>query len=127
MKLTQLRSFIPVILILILSGCKSETDKLIDEYIILVDQYEDLVTDGVDKNRDAINKLGMEIGETIDSIGTKEISEAQQHKISVATIRLQVSLLTVQEDIYKNSDKELDKIEEGLDSLGKAMGIIDSI
>lgn len=105
------------IVLLLFTACKSETDKLIDSYESKVITYEELVDDGLEKNKAEINALGDDISAIMDAIGNQQLSDEQQSAVTGISLRFQLSLMLVQQDMSKSMDATIDSILGGLDSL----------
>ncbi len=117
-----------VILILFLfSACKSEADKLIDNYESKVIAYEELVDDGLEKNKSEINALSDDISAIMDAIGNQQLSDEQQSTVTGISLRFQLSLMLVQQDMTKTMDSTIDSILDGLDSINIEMIQPDSL
>jgi hypothetical protein len=106
-----------LLILILLSACKSETDKLIDSYESKVITYEELVDDGLEKNKAEINALGDDISAIMDAIGNQQLSDEQQSAVTGISLRFQLSLMLVQQDMSKSMDATIDSILGGLDSL----------
>ena len=106
-----------LLILILLSACKSETDKLIDSYESKVITYEEFVDDGLEKNKAEINALGDDISAIMDAIGNQQLSDEQQSAVTGISLRFQLSLMLVQQDMSKSMDATIDSILGGLDSL----------
>lgn len=106
-----------LLILILLSACKNETDKLIDSYESKVITYEELVDDGLEKNKAEINALGDDISAIMDAIGNQQLSDEQQSAVTGISLRFQLSLMLVQQDMSKSMDDTIDSILGGLDSL----------
>lgn len=106
-----------LLILILLSACKNETDKLIDSYESKVITYEELVDDGLEKNKAEINALGDDISAIMDAIGNQQLSDEQQSAVTGISLRFQLSLMLVQQDMSKSMDATIDSILGGLDSL----------
>ena len=111
----------------LLASCKSEADKLIDDYASKVETYEELVTEGIDKNKTEINDLGDDISAIMDALGTQELSAEQQSEVTGISLQFQVALMMLQQDMTKTMDAAIDSILNGLDSVDIEMLEMDSM
>ena len=106
-----------LLILILLSACKSETDKLIDSYESKVITYEELVDDGLEKNKAEINALGDDISAIMDAIGNQQLSDEQQSAVTGISLRFQLSLMLVQQDMSKSMDATIDSILGGLEKI----------
>ncbi len=106
-----------LLILFLFAACKSETDKLIDNYESKVITYEELVDEGLEKNKGEINALGDDISAIMDAIGNEQLSDEQQATVTGIALRFQVSLMMVQQDMSNTMDKTIDSILNGLESI----------
>lgn len=104
-------------ILILITSCKSDTDKLIGDYESKVIDYEELVNEGTEKNKEKIMAMGDDINAIMDALGTKELSDEQQAEVTGISLRFQVSIMMVQQETSKNMDAKIDSILNGLETI----------
>lgn len=109
-----------------LASCKSREDKLIIDFSNTVQQFEEQVSAITDtSNLDALMSTANTLSEEMDKLDSAELSDDQHKLLTTLSLRLNVAIMTVQQQLSNKLQKQLDSTLMDLDSL--SISLPDSI
>lgn len=115
--ITVMKKFMPIIIIvLLIAGCTSENDKLLNQFETKVEQYENMATNYNQYNAQQMDSAYNEIDGIMNQLLEAELTEADMSRATQLSIRLQVAIAGIQEQRQEDIEIDLNQILQEIQS-----------
>lgn len=112
------RYILPFFILFLISSCKSESNKAIEEFSGNVRQFEDQVANRKPgENTDELMRTANTLSTQIDKLNAMELDEKQEEMLGALSLRLSISVRVLQEDLSKQLNEDIQRQQVLTDSI----------